>query len=239
MNFEWADVIVPALVAVIAVPAVQYLFGRRGAQAQGAFEARRAFYDVLLTNLTRYVEYVKWLPPNMSSNPNRPDGSDVAIPTEIEMAMRLHASPVLRVRVNELLEALDEAKWQSDLMLRERDRADGLPKDTFEKEWAHDRAHQHARRKSRADKWAAECLDRIKHRMRYELYGWRRGTPFIKVLARSSANRVRDGRTDPLMGAGGVPWEPPPGRREEWEASRRERGLPIVPDKSQGGAGTV
>ncbi len=220
MDILAADLLIPAVVAVVMVPAVQYLLNRRSAQAQGAFAARSAFYERLLTNLTRYVEYVKWLPPNQRS-PQPDDDVDTAVITrEIELSMRLHGSPVLRLRVNELIIALEEAKWQSDLMLRERDRAYGLGTDTFEQEWAHDRAFQHADRKGRADEWAAECLDRVKFRMRLELYGWRRWSPLTWLLARQAAKRVRAGRTDPVLGGGGVPWEPPPGRREKWEASR-------------------
>lgn len=147
MDILAADLLIPAVVAVVMVPAVQYLLNRRSAQAQGAFAARSAFYERLLTNLTRYVEYVKWLPPNQRS-PQPDDDVDTAVITrEIELSMRLHGSPVLRLRVNELIIALEEAKWQSDLMLRERDRAYGLGTDTFEQEWAHDRAFQHADRK--------------------------------------------------------------------------------------------
>jgi hypothetical protein len=117
MDISWADVVVPAVVAVLISPLVQYLVSRRSAQAQGAFEARREFYDELLTNLASYVDYVKWLPPNARTpQPGHEDAANrVAVTPRMEIAMRLHASPTLRVRINERGRTNNRsARWLAD-----------------------------------------------------------------------------------------------------------------------------
>lgn len=220
MNIDWADVVVPAAVAVVVSPFVQYLATRRSDQAQGAFAARKEFYDDLLAGLSLYVEYVKGLPPNARTpRPGDPDPKNqVIVQPELQNAMRLHASPVLSLQVIELVNAADEAKWQSDYAVRERARADALPPDSFEREWARHRYFQHCDRKHHADQWTAQCLENVRFRMRYELYGWRRRSPIATLRARRASKRMTARRTDRL--GGGVPLDPPPGQRELWESKR-------------------
>ena len=193
-GFPWADVLIPTLVAIVAVPIVQFVLGRRSAQAQGAFQSRVAIYEEMLTNLTGYREYVQYMPPNRRSEQGivEPDPKQAE---KLELAMRLHASPILRIYIKELLQALDESKGQSWAFERALHQMEVEPPKTFQSDWAFMRSGEHMKRKAIADKWAASCLERVKQRMRWELYGFMKNSWWLRLRTRPVAKRVMRGKT--------------------------------------------
>lgn len=205
MVLELRDVLVPFVVSLVIVPLVSYLWGRRSAQAQGAADARRSLYEELFRALVDYRDHVHWMPPNMRGGGNSPKNEQV-ISDDLSFAMRLHASPVMLAHVKELMTALDESKgqsWHRVEMQRQMELHTGKDK----------RNHfaglmfEHDRLKLANDKWADACVTRIRHRIRWELYGWRPASWYLRLRLRPSVKRIAAGRTN--FFTGGVDRTPP------------------------------
>ena len=209
-------------VAVILSPVVQYLFSRRSAQAEAAYGSRVGIYAEMFSALTRYKEHVKWTSPN-TRGPAEAFPDPDPWTAELELSMSLHASTVIRTQIEELLTALNESKWQSFHHENDTQWAITQTSRSFEQEWVTWRATEHARLKFENDKWADECLRRIKDRMRFELYGWMPvDNMFSRRRVKPIAKRIAARRTNPLTG-GVDPSMAPDELRVRYEAHMSEQ----------------
>jgi hypothetical protein len=199
MGLDLLDVLVPAVVTILLVPLVAFLFDRRAAQAQGAFEVRRDFYEHIFKALTAYYEHVHYLPPNVRSGQPPTDPNKAVLSEDLAFKMNLHGSPVLLAYVQELLAALDESKGQSWHRVEMKHQME-LADDPAEKERLARLMFEHDNRKLKDDAWARECLERVRQRMRWELYGWRRSNAYLRLRLRGTAKRIASNRTDFFTG---------------------------------------